>query len=361
VTRRPLPPRQNNYHLLPVVDVVQETADTRSVVIDVPRHLKEKFQYRPGQFLTVRIRLSGNHHIRCYSMSSSPATDGQLRVTVKRVAGGVVSNWINDWMKPGLKVEVMPPAGDFVLPEGGPERDLVAFSSGSGITPVISIIRTALATTQRRVRLLYANQSRESVIFAGALADLETEYAGRLHVVHHIYDEVGHVRQEQVLEFLGAATDLDVFVCGSRSFTATAREALAVSNVPHAQVHFENFTSEAALASADEADPGAQVDRDAVMASSRTEKVVFYIRGEEHTIEYDKGHTLLEVGRRASLSPPFACESGVCGACIGFVQEGEVVMAGSAKSLAPDELAAGWVLACRAIPMSPCVAIEFPK
>ncbi len=361
MSRRPLPARQNPYHLLPVVDVVQETAAARSVVLDIPRHLKEKFRYRPGQFLTVRLRLSGVHHIRCYSMSSSPATDEQLRITIKRVGGGVVSGWINDWMKPGLKVEVTPPAGDFVLPEGELTRDIVAFASGSGITPIMSIATTALATSDRRVRLLYANQSRDSVIFADALAAIEQEYPGRFEVSHHIYDETGYLRQEQVAEFLGSNAEVEVFVCGSRHFTATVREALAAGPVPHAKAHFENFTSDAALASAEESDPGAQVDRDAVAASSLTEKVTFYIRGEEHTVEYERGRTLLEIGRRASLSPPFACESGVCGACIGFVQDGEVVMAGSAKSLAPDELEAGWVLACRAIPMSPSVAIEFPK
>lgn len=356
----PLPKRQNNYHMLQVANVVQETADSRSIEFDVPRHLKAMFTYRPGQFLTIRLRLTGTQHIRCYSMSSSPALDDRIRVTVKRVDKGVVSNWFNQWAKPGLKVEALPPSGDFVLTDADDRTDIVAFASGSGITPIMSIISTALATTGRHARLYYANQRRDAIIFADALDALAQQHPGRLEVVHHVYDEGGYLTANQAVEFLAGSGAADVYVCGSRHFTSTAREAIAAAGVPSSAVHFENFTADAALASSDDADAGANVSRDDAVASSQTDTINIRLRGERHCLPYAKGETVLDTGRRASISPPFACESGICGACMAFVRDGEMVMAGSHKSLSAEEAAEGWVLTCRAIPQTPTIEIEYP-
>lgn len=355
----PLPKRGHNYQMLQVVDVVQETAGAKSVVLEVPRHLKSTFTYRAGQFLTIRLRLTGNQHIRCYSMSSSPAVDENIRITVKRVEGGVVSNWFNQWAKPGLKVESMLPSGDFVLTDAADEHDIVAFCSGSGITPVFSIASTALATTGRRVRVYYANQQRDAIIFADALAKLIEEHPGRIEVVHHVYDEIGYLATQQVIDFLAASATPDVYVCGSRHFNATTREALTGLGLPSESVHFENFTPDDTLAPADDAS-GLTVDRAAAVASSRTETINVRLRGQRISVPYEKGETVLDAGRRASISPPFACESGICGACIGFMRDGEVLMAGGCKSLSAEEAAEGWVLACRAIPQTPTIEIEFP-
>ena len=355
----PLPKRGHNYQMLQVVDVVEETAGAKTVVLEVPRHLKSAYTYRAGQFLTIRLRLTGNQHIRCYSMSSSPAVDEHIRITVKRVEGGVVSNWFNKWAKPGLKVESMPPSGDFVLTEASDDREIIAFCSGSGVTPIHSIVATALATTGRRVRLYYANQRRDSIIFAEALEQLAAAHPGRLEVVHHVYDEIGYLTPQQVAEFLGDGADRDVYVCGSRHFTATTREALTGANLPPDAVHYENFTPDASLAPADDAS-GLSVDRDAALATSLTETINVRLRGERISVAFTKGDTVLDAGRRASISPPFACESGICGACIAFLRDGEVAMVGGARSLAADEAEAGWILACRAIPQTPTIEIEFP-
>src|SRR4051794_20798666 len=162
--------RDHGFHRLPVRRVVQETADACSFVLDVPAELDVAFGYAAGQFCTFRFEIDGAHHLRCYSMSSSPDVDAELQVTVKRVPGGIVSNWMIDHVAAGDEVEVTVPAGVFNLTPGAGE--VVAFSGGSGITPVLSLLKTALATTQRRVRLLYANRDRDSVIFGALLDDL---------------------------------------------------------------------------------------------------------------------------------------------------------------------------------------------
>src|SRR3954449_11474590 len=176
--------RDHGYHALRIARVVPETADAMSFVFDVPSELADRFAYEPGQFLTFRVHVGSETHLRCYSMSSAPAVDDELQVTVKRVPGGAVSNWMIDTLDPGATVEATYPAGVFCLGPG--DADLVAFSGGSGITPVFSLIKTALTTTARRVRLLYANRDRDSVIFGRALDALAAQHPDRLEVVHRL-------------------------------------------------------------------------------------------------------------------------------------------------------------------------------
>lgn len=188
-TAQPGAVRDHGFHPLRVRRVVHETAESASFVLDIPGELQAAFAYEAGQFLTFRVRLDGATHHRCYSMSSAPAVDDELTVTVKRVPGGVVSNWMIDTLAPGDVVEASVPAGAFRLTPGGGE--IVAFSGGSGITPVFSLLKTVLATTGRRVRLLYANRDRDAVIFAAELDALAERHADRLAVVHHLDVERG--------------------------------------------------------------------------------------------------------------------------------------------------------------------------
>ena len=168
----------HEYHSLAVADVVEETTDTRSFVLDIPAGLEDTFAYTAGQFCTFRAVLDGEPVVRCYSMSSAPETGEPFTTTVKRVPGGRMSNWMNDALRAGDTIEVLRPTGLFVLHER--EEPLVAFAGGSGITPVISIIKTALATTGRQILLVYANRSDDQVIFADELERLRSSAAGRL-------------------------------------------------------------------------------------------------------------------------------------------------------------------------------------
>ena len=179
----------DGFAALRVKDVVRETDDALSLVLDVPTEHAATFRYRAGQFLTLRVTVDGQEYRRCYSMSSSPVLQQDLRVTVKRDGRGVVSNWLNDHAAPGDRLEVGPPDGRFVRTET--DRELVAFAGGSGITPVFSLIQTALAAPAGRVRLLYANRAAGSIIFENALADLAGRHGGRFTVAHHLDEERG--------------------------------------------------------------------------------------------------------------------------------------------------------------------------
>src|SRR5580704_6322714 len=161
------PDAYGEYYALSVKRVIQETADSCSLVFEIPGDLRDRFAYKAGQFLTFRIPVAGQPLLRCYSMSSSPDTDPDMKVTIKRIVEGRVSNWINDRVRQGDILQATAPAGRFCLRDRS--IPIIAFSGGSGITPVISIIKTALATTSRPIKLLYANRDKDSIIFANEL------------------------------------------------------------------------------------------------------------------------------------------------------------------------------------------------
>src|SRR5262249_14052047 len=203
---------EDDYQSLPVVDVVEETADTRSFVLEIPPDLEEKFTYAAGQFCTFRAAIDEEPVVRCYSMSSSPDVPEPFMTTVKRVAGGRMSNWMNDSLAPGDAIEVLRPSGLFVLHDN--EAPIVAFAGGSGITPVISIVKSALATTDRRIALVYANRSADMVIFADDLERLRSTSNGRLSIHHHLDSERGFLDAAQCAALAGDDADADFYLCG---------------------------------------------------------------------------------------------------------------------------------------------------
>jgi ferredoxin-NADP reductase len=224
---------------LRIKHVHAETDDAVSLVFDVPAAWAPHFEYQAGQFLTLRVTVAGEEHRRCYSMSSSPAVGEDLRITVKRDRSGVVSNWLNDHAAAGDEIHAAPPEGRFVLKDS--ERDLVAFAGGSGITPVFSLVRSALAGTSRRVRLFYANRCRESVIFADALERLVAAHPDRLVVQHHLDEDAGVVNPDQIESFVRAAGDADLYVCGPAPFMETVESTVLAVGVRADRTHLERF------------------------------------------------------------------------------------------------------------------------
>ena len=222
--------RQHGYHQLRVKEVVRETHDASSFVLDVPPDLAETFTYRPGQFCTFRVHVDGEEQLRSYSMSSTPGVDEDLTVTVKRVAGGVVSNFFLDHIAAGDVVELTKPAGVF-CPEDS-ERTVVGLCGGSGITPVMSIAKHMLATSARPVRLLYANRDASSVIFKDALAALQVAYPGRLDVRHHHDSADGFLAPADVAGFVGPDFEADFYICGPGPFMDLAETVLAGGGWP---------------------------------------------------------------------------------------------------------------------------------
>jgi 3-ketosteroid 9alpha-monooxygenase subunit B len=352
--------RAHGYHLLDVKEVVPETQDTRSFALDVPAELADTFAYAAGQFCTFRVRIAGEQHLRSYSMSSAPETDRDLTVTVKRVPGGVVSNWFNDRVAAGDVLEVTRPAGVFRVRAGyGP---VVAFCGGSGITPVMSIAKSVLASTARPVRLLYANRDRASVIFADELRSLGGRYPGRMDVRVHLDTDRGFLDTRAVAEFAASAApglDGDFYICGPGPFMDLVEATLLDAGVDPGRISIERFDGPGVAAAPAPADGGAAAAGAGADADADVpESVTLILGGRKVTVGYQAGDTVLQTARRGGLQAPFSCEAGDCATCMAIVREGSATMRVN-NALTPDEVEDGWVLTCQALPRGRTVTVEY--
>jgi len=332
----------HEYHTLEIVDVVDETSETRSFVLDIPAELTGTFGYVAGQFCTFRALIDGTSVVRCYSMSSSPDVGDRFTTTVKRVPDGVMSNWMVDTLAPGDSIEAMPPAGLFVL--GATDVPVVAFAGGSGITPVLSIVKSALATTEREVLLVYANRSEDAVIFAAELARMEAESSGRLTVHQHLDAESGFLDAARCASLVGEHTDAHFYVCGPGPYMETVEAGLETLGVRPSQLFVERFVVPGEVPSLTE--------------GSHTETLVVRLAGRKHTLTYELGDTILDATRRGGLGAPFSCESGSCATCMAHLDVGAASMRVN-NALTVDEVDGGWVLTCQAIPTSRDVLVNY--
>jgi 3-ketosteroid 9alpha-monooxygenase subunit B len=337
-------------HALRVARIVAETHDAISIVFDVPPALAPVFRYRAGQFLTFKVPFQGRVLARSYSLSSSPDADAELKVTVKRVLHGRISNWMNDSVRAGSELMVVPPAGHFVL-DPAASRDILLFSGGSGITPCISLIKSALATTRRRMRLVYANRDARSVIFAAELAALAAKHPERLEVIHSLDAERGFLGEADVAQALDARLDRDFYLCGPAAFMDTVEQALRGRGVARERIHIERFVSPPDHDAAPESPPAA--------GEVAPRSITVVVRGQAREIPYEPGERVLHAARRAGLEPPFSCEEGYCSCCMAKLLSGRVEMAAN-DCLTPDLLAEGWVLTCQSRCVSEDVRIEYP-
>lgn len=346
--------RDHGFHPVRITRVIQETADARTYVLDAP------FSYQAGQFLTFKLCDT----LRSYSMSSSPDTDTELMTTVKRVPGGLVSNWMHDHLAPGDLVEVTAPAGVFRLRES--TAPLVAFSGGSGITPILSLVKSALATTERRVRLLTADRDADSVMFRSTLAELAERHPGRFEVGHHLDTATGLVNDTEVRRFVAGDRDADFYICGPTPFMDLVEQTLPTLGVEPGQIFIERFGSPAAdpvtedgSAAATDGEPQqpGQVGQDGKTGASDA-TVTIVLSGNRSVVPQRPGETLLQSARRAGLLPPFSCEAGNCATCMAEVTEGEAKMRIN-NALDDDEVADGWVLTCQAEPVTPHVTVVY--
>lgn len=340
------------YHALTVAQVVAETADAMSVEFSIPPALAPLFAYRPGQFLTLRIGHPEGTLARCYSLSSSPGIDAHPRVTVKRVRDGRASNWICDQLKQGAQVDVMAPAGAFT--PSCLDGDLALLAGGSGITPMLSIIKAVLAQGTGKVWLLYANRDPETIIFRTDLQALAAAHPGRL-VVQHWLDVVQGVPDSAQLQALLARQVADqYFICGPGPFMDGAQAALKALGVSRERVRVERFVSLDAVAEVAGV-PGFDAD---VVEGERAD-FELSLDGAVHQLSAAAGETLLDAMLRAGLKPPNSCRSGSCGACMCKVEQGEVALRLNAV-LDEDDLADGWTLACQGVPVQGPLRVKFP-
>jgi 3-ketosteroid 9alpha-monooxygenase subunit B len=339
---------------LEIAHVVTETDDARSLVFTVPDDSQvpaERLRYAPGQFLTLRIPSDRTGSVaRCYSLCSSPFADEALTVTVKRDRDGYASNWLCDNAHAGMRVHVLAPSGTFVPKTL--DSDFVLLSAGSGITPIMSICKSALSEGGGKVVLVYANRDQRSVIFADALRELVAKYPDRLTVVHWLESLQGLPSANALAQLAAPFTDRQAFICGPGPFMAAAREALESLKVPAAQIHLEVFKSL-------DSDPFAAVtvedDSDTPPASAVVE-----LDGQTHTVSWARKAKLLDVLLDAGLDAPFSCREGHCGACATTLRGGKVSMEVN-DVLEQQDLDDGLILACQAHPETDSVEVTYDE
>ncbi len=360
--------RRAVFHRLEVADVEQLTRDAVAVTFAVPPHLTEDYAFIPGQHVTLRAVLDGRDVRRSYSICSPATSYDRIRVGVKRVAGGTLSAWVNECLRPGDRLDVMTPTGRFgVQPNPSAHRHLCAVAAGSGITPVLSIVATTLALEPRSsCTLIYGNRTSADVMFLEDLHDLKDRYADRLQVLHVLSREAqespllhGRIDRARMDAFLSALvppplTD-EWYLCGPLGMVDEVRAALAAGGVAAASVHVELFHVEGGRAALGGRDAEPRRDDDAAPGSAR---VTVVLDGRATVVEVGPGERVLDAVLRARADAPYSCRGGVCGTCRARVVDGEVRMA---RNFALDaaERAAGFVLACQSRPVSRTVTLDF--
>jgi ring-1,2-phenylacetyl-CoA epoxidase subunit PaaE len=352
-----------HFYKLRVAEIVPETDEATSIRFEVPEGLEDFFRFKAGQHLTLRAELAGEEIRRNYSLCVAP-DEGQIKVTVKRIAGGAFSNWVGDHLKPGDELDVMTPHGSFTI-EFDPKakRRYVAFAGGSGITPVMSLIKTALkAEPESRFTLFYGNRDSNSVIFLEGLADLKDRHLGRFELYHFLSDEEGDIElfngmldRETCDEAIDHLVD-DVqgvgawFICGPGPMMDAAEAALIDRGVARDRIHIERF-----LAGRPSAALAAQMAQLQEKAAGITLSVT--LDGRTRKIEFSEAN-ILDSAREAGLPAPFACKAGVCATCRAKVTKGKVEMA-ARYGLTDEEIAAGYVLTCQSVPVGEGVAVDY--
>ena len=352
-----------HFYPLRVAEIVPETEEANSIRFEVPAELTEAFRFRAGQHLTLRTVIGGEEIRRNYSLCTAPA-DQDLMVTVKRIAGGIFSNWVGDKLKAGDTIDVMTPHGSFTIDfDPKSKRRYVGFAGGSGITPVISLIRTALCTEPAsRFTLFYGNRDANSIIFLEELAALKDRYLGRFELYHFLSDEEGDVDlfngmldratcDEAIEHLIDDPANVDAwFICGPGPMMDAAEAALVDRNVARDRIHIERFTAgrpSAALA----AQMAALQEEAAGLTLSVT------LDGRTRKVEFTEAN-ILDSAREAGLPAPFACKAGVCATCRAKVTKGKVEMA-ARYGLTDEEIAAGYVLTCQSVPVGEGVAVDY--
>jgi ring-1,2-phenylacetyl-CoA epoxidase subunit PaaE len=355
-----------HFHSLRVKSITPDTDEAVIVSFDVPTALQNDFQFTQGQHLTLRTQLNGKEERRSYSICSG-VDDGELRIGVRHVSGGVMSSWINQSLNSGDAVDVLPPEGRFFVPiDASQVRHYLGIAGGSGITPILAIMKTVLTREPlSRFTLIYGNRRQSSTMFKEELEDLKNRYLTRM-TLHTVFSQEhmesplnsGRLTQAKLSEFLSVLIQpqqLDhVFVCGPHGFNDEADAALLAAGVSAEHIHIERF--------------GVPVDaaggkaKPTVQAGDAPQAMIQIIRdGLSREIEFRTEHgNVLDAAAAAGLEVPYSCKSGVCCTCRAKLIEGKVRMDRN-FALEPHEVAAGFVLTCQAHPLTERVVISFDE
>jgi ring-1,2-phenylacetyl-CoA epoxidase subunit PaaE len=358
------------FHPLRVRAIEPDTAEAVVVSFEVPPELRETFGFTQGQYLTLRKTIDGQDLRRSYSICAG-VDEGELRVGVRKVRGGVFSNWINTQLQVGDEISVMAPQGRFFVPiEAEAQRHHVGIAGGSGITPILSIMKTVLAREPRsQFTLIYGNRSLQSTMFKEELEDLKNRYMARL-VLHHVFSDeptdaplnMGVMNREKIGEFLRSVVPADsidhAYVCGPFQMNDEAEVALLAAGVSEDRIHIERFGVAQAPGVAHTADA---VVHQAQPGDAESARIVIIRDGLRREIQFHKQQpSILDAASACGMEVPFSCTSGVCGTCRAKLVEGEVRMERN-FALDKNEVAAGFVLTCQAHPLTERVVLSFDE
>jgi ring-1,2-phenylacetyl-CoA epoxidase subunit PaaE len=352
------------FHKLKIADVRRETADSVSIRFDIPPELNDVFAFKAGQHLTLRTQMNGEDLRRNYSVCVAPH-ESEIRIAVKQMPGGRFSSWANANLKIGAEIEVLPPLGRFVMPPmDGAEPYYVALSGGSGITPVLSILKTVLKENPRaRFTLLYGNRDSASIMFLEELAGLKNRYLDRLEIYHFLENEAeeielfnGRLDRAKCDEVFSSLVDVKAasafFICGPGPMMDAVEDALKARSVSPDRIFIERFTtgpvSAEQLAREEALQQKAQGTQITVTLDGRRSKISF---------NAEKGN-ILESVQAAGLPAPYACKGGVCSTCRAKVLSGTVTMKKN-YGLSDEEVAQGYVLTCQSVPTSEDVVLSY--
>lgn len=370
------PEKSSKYRDLTVRSIVKETTDAITITFETP---EEGLPYEAGQFLTLILELDGKEVRRSYSLCTSPTVDPHPAVTVKRVASGQISNYLNDTLKPGDAIRVAEPAGTFTTKvDAANQRHLVLFGGGSGITPLMGLLKSVLHTEpQSKVSLIYANRAADSIIFRQQLASLREQYPERFHVVHVLEDATDHsdahegqVLAERVPDLLKALSfseaTTEYFLCGPQGMMENVQQALKALDAPPHLIRKESFVLSKPAAKTDapgkptatwdtDTTPGAYQTTQATVDEAR--EVTIRYEGETHRFRVEPESTILQTALALDIELPYSCQSGLCTACMGKCVSGRMKL-DEEDSLTEDDLKEGYVLTCVGHPLTDNVVIE---
>jgi ring-1,2-phenylacetyl-CoA epoxidase subunit PaaE len=354
----------SRFHSLEIDEVRRETSDSVSIRFLVPEALKSVFAFKPGQYLTLRAGIGGEEVRRSYSICSG-VQDHELRVGIRRVAGGVFSTYASESLAPGDRLDVMAPQGRFTPEPGAVGRSYLGVAAGSGITPVLSIAKSRLSEDPSATfTLIYGNRTVRSAMFAEEIEDLKNRFLRRLSVIHILSREVpdmplfaGRVTASKLAELNAGAARLagmdEAFLCGPESMVVEARAALEGFGIPASRIKAELFTPSAPRKAAGK--PAADAGAPALA------RITVTLDGKRQSFDFttaDEG--LVDAALRQGVELPYSCKGGMCCTCRCRVEQGEAAMAVN-YSLEAWELAAGFILACQARPMTPELALDFDQ
>lgn len=346
----------SDYYTLKIKDVIKETDDT--VTIQFKQPLFKKVKYVSGQFLTVIVPVNGEKLRRSYSMSSTPNLDSHLAVTVKRVENGIISNYLNDQIKKGDSLEIMKPMGNFTLkPQKNSKRHVVLFGGGSGITPLMSILKSALYFEPKStVSLIYANRDEDCIIFKSQLEALKEKFGERFNMVHVLSQpkqmwngHSGRLDEAMVMNIHNLLPKSDspteYYVCGPEGMMETVQSALKSLKIKDTAIHSESFVT------------GSNGESAVDASAFQMHTVTINLHGDKHKVSVPPNKSILDAALDAGLDMPFSCQSGLCTACMGKCSSGEIKMT-EEDTLSNDEVAEGYRLLCVGHPMSDDVVID---